>query len=340
MRLAEQYLLLADQYAMEEVAGMTAPHREPEASYIEDVHRIEEPFTVMLWRTLPGAKVVYTYIDKDRVATKQDAWHRPETYLHRHGFIEMLYVVKGELNQIICGEKQTFTEGMACIIDTNCEHTDIVADQDNFVVFLCMNESFFDQLFLTGINGSSLQQFLINALMSQKSQKQFIRFRPKDVVNTVYDLVEQVVTEKETHQIGSDYIIKGLMIRIFDTLIRKYDTDLTQMQRKRMNELLFHEVELYLATHYSDVTIEDLVNVFHFQKDYFNRLVRRHTGLTYSGFLQKMRLQKAEEMLLGTKMPVKKIIQAVGYENAHYFYKVFEKAYGLTPGAYRQSQVH
>ena len=63
----------------------------------------------------------------------------------------------------------------------------------------------------------------------------------------------------------------------------------------------------------SDVSIEDLVNVFHFQKDYFNRLIRRHTGLTYSSFLQKIRLHKAEELLLNTKMPVKKIIQTVGY---------------------------
>ena len=249
MKLAEQYVLLAEKGSKETAVGKADPPHTQEASYVEGVHRIEESFTVMLWRTLPGTKVVYTYIDKDRAATNQDAWRRPETYLHRHDFIEMLYVVKGELNQIICGQKQTFTEGTACIIDTNCEHTDIVADQDNFVVFLCMDESFFDQLFLAGINGSSLQQFLIKALLSQKSQRQFIRFRPKDDANTVYDLVEQVVTEKDTHRIGADYIIKGLMIRIFDTLIRKYDTDLTQMQRKRMDELLFHEVETYLLAH-------------------------------------------------------------------------------------------
>ena len=62
-----------------------------------------------------------------------------------------------------------------------------------------------------------------------------------------------------------------------------------------MNWIVFEEISDYIRAHFRDITIQDLVNEFHYQEDYFNRLIKRKTGLTYSAYLQQIRLERAEE---------------------------------------------
>jgi len=256
--------------------------------------------------------------------------------MHHHDYIEMAYVVKGELSQLIGGQKHSFTQGSVCIVDRNSEHTDLVRNQNNFVIFLCMKEDFFDELFISEIGNSNLQQFIRKALLKQKNSKQFIKFTPRNEKDIIFNLIEQVASEKFEDEKGANYIIKGLMMRIFDILIRDYYLNLTTNQLKRMNELLFIEVEEYLIKNYKDASLTDLVKRFHFQEDYFNRLIKKHTGVTYSQFLRNIRISKAEELLSSTRMSVSNIIESVGYINRHHFYKIFFKIHNMTPEQYRQ----
>ena len=91
-----------------------------------------------------------------------------------------------------------------------------------------------------------------------------------------------------------------------------------------------------LPIYYADIKIQDLTDVFHFQEDYFNRLIKGKTGLTYSAFLQQVRLEKAEHLLTSSKKSVEEIAAAVGYHNKGYFYKIFQEKYGTTPSKYRK----
>ena len=59
--------------------------------------------------------------------------------------------------------------------------------------------------------------------------------------------------------------------------------------------------------------------------------------MTYSEFLQDIRLKKAEQLLLLTDTNVSEIAELVGYHNKGYFYKIFTERYGTTPAKYRKS---
>ena len=77
---------------------------------------------------------------------------------------------------------------------------------------------------------------------------------------------------------------------------------------------------------------------FHFQKDYFNRLIKKNTGMTYSEYLQNIRLSEAQKLLLHTEMSISDIAEHVGYHNKGYFYKIFTQKYGMTPAEYRKKE--
>ncbi len=143
---------------------------------------------------------------------------------------------------------------------------------------------------------------------------------------------------KELHEneTGSHYICKGLLLRIFRIISTEYDFSLSREQRKTMNWLIFEEISDYIKRHYATVTIQDLVREFHFQEDYFNRIIKSKTGLTYSAYVQKIRLAHAEHMLTSTDKSVDEITELVGYHNKGYFYKIFQEKYKTTPSRYRK----
>lgn len=105
-----------------------------------------------------------------------------------------------------------------------------------------------------------------------------------------------------------------------------------------MNWLIFEEISAYIRKNYADIRIQDLTDAFHFQEDYFNRLIKAKTGLTYSAFLQQIRLEKAEQLLISSRKSVEEIAAAVGYRNKGYFYKIFQEKYGVTPSKYRKNK--
>ena len=84
------------------------------------------------------------------------------------------------------------------------------------------------------------------------------------------------------------------------------------------------------------MTIQDLVNEFHYQEDYFNRLIKRKTGLTYSAYVQQIRLERAEHLLATTDKSIEEIANEIGYHNKGYFYKLFQEKYDETPASYRR----
>ena len=48
-------------------------------------------------------------------------------------------------------------------------------------------------------------------------------------------------------------------------------------------------------------------------------------------------MAQASFLLKNTKLTIEEIALNIGYENLSYFYRLFEKTYGMTPRTYRLS---
>lgn len=102
-----------------------------------------------------------------------------------------------------------------------------------------------------------------------------------------------------------------------------------------MHQLLYNEVEAYIRSHLATVTIPALTERFHYSSDFYNRLIHRHGGTTYSALLQRIRLEEAESLLRGTNLSIEAILERIGYQSKGFFYRLFSARYGLSPAAYR-----
>lgn len=274
-----------------------------------------------------------------------------KTQLHTHDYIELAYVVEGEFRQRILGRDITFAKGDLCLIDKNCLHQDHLLDQPAVILFLGIANDMFSEIMDENVATQKIISFLQSALLKQKNVQQYLHFRPgsgsgsdsasglgsaSDPVGRLEDCLCLLLKELHDNEAGAHYICKGLLLRIFRIISTEYDFSLSREQRKTMNWLLFEEISDYIRGHYATVTIQELVREFHFQEDYFNRIIKNKTGLTYSAYVQQIRLEHAEHMLTATDKSVDEITELVGYHNKGYFYKIFQEKYGTTPARYRK----
>jgi two-component system response regulator YesN len=69
---------------------------------------------------------------------------------------------------------------------------------------------------------------------------------------------------------------------------------------------------------------------------YLSRVFSAESGFRLSDYLTSVRLAAARSLLADGSAPVADIARAVGYRDAHYFAKVFKRAFGQSPSRFRR----
>ena len=262
-----------------------------------------------------------------------------DTQPHTHDYLELGYVLDGSFRQVIEGKSVTFQKGEFCLIDTRSVHSDKLEGTAEVLFFGISN-----RMFDIGLNGDRetsevLTNFMRDALLSQKEANQYIRFVPDDRIRNVASrtnaILESLIEELLYRDAGTEYITFGLVTRLLHTLTADYEFTLTKEQVRQRTQMTGDEVLQYIADHFRDISIAELETRFHYNADYFNRLILKRKDMTYSEYVQALRLEQACRMLTETELGIDDVVHDAGYNNKGYFYKIFKEKYGCTPAEYR-----
>ena len=85
--------------------------------------------------------------------------------------------------------------------------------------------------------------------------------------------------------------------------------------------------------------IEELAEAVNLGRTVFYGKIKVLVGMTPSDFLRRMRMQRAEELIVKTRMNFSEIAFKVGFSDPKYFTKCFKKETGMTPSEYRQKSL-
>ncbi|QGQ94304.1 methylphosphotriester-DNA--protein-cysteine methyltransferase family protein [Paenibacillus psychroresistens] len=107
---------------------------------------------------------------------------------------------------------------------------------------------------------------------------------------------------------------------------------------KQPNEEWITQIIEWIEAHYMEtLTLDKLAELFHGSPYHLHRTFKRIKGLTPSEYIQKIRMEKAMQLLKTTQQNVMEIGVAVGIPNAAHFATLFQKNAGLSPSKYRHS---
>ncbi|PUA28726.1 MAG: AraC family transcriptional regulator [Cellvibrio sp. 79] len=94
----------------------------------------------------------------------------------------------------------------------------------------------------------------------------------------------------------------------------------------------------YMATEYTnhDLSLESAISSLNINRNKINDILKEELGLTFTTYLNKLRLTEAARLLTeNTNVNVSEIAYAVGYNNVPYFNKLFKQEYGCAPKTFK-----
>ncbi|MFC7681110.1 response regulator [Paenibacillus sp. GCM10028914] len=88
---------------------------------------------------------------------------------------------------------------------------------------------------------------------------------------------------------------------------------------------------------HENITLRDIANRFSFSPNYLGVIFKEETGLNFSDYVIAMRMEKARDLLIHTKLKIYEIASQTGYQYLPYFSRQFKDTYGMTPLEYRRT---
>lgn len=110
-------------------------------------------------------------------------------------------------------------------------------------------------------------------------------------------------------------------------------------EKVQMGDQKIAEIRMYIYEHYQeDLDLADLAHIFGFSYHYLSSYFNQYAKEGFSEYLNRIRVEKACELLKEKKLTISEISHRVGYADHSYFCRVFKKITGDTPSDYRRKE--
>jgi len=87
----------------------------------------------------------------------------------------------------------------------------------------------------------------------------------------------------------------------------------------------------------SDLDLSDLVERLGTSRSTLCRAFRDAYGMAPMAYLRQLRMTQAEDLLLGTDLPIGAVAERCGFSDVYYFSRAFRKTHGRPPSAFRKA---
>ena len=253
---------------------------------------------------------------------------------HSHSYVEMIYQLQGATSHRIDGQEElTLKAGSLLLLGRGTQHSIRAAGRDDIAVNFILVPAFFDNAAISIGGSNALSLFLQNNLRRDAPPCSHLVY---DVSNApvLENLLENlIVLELEGESLQRQELQQKTLELLFHHLSGQ-SASLVVTGRKDREQAVVLSV---LSRIESDVqcTLSALAEEHGMELSSLSRLIRRHTGCSFTELLHTARFNRAAALLSGTALNVSDIAAAVGYENTAFFYRNFAKRFGCTPAEYR-----
>lgn len=97
---------------------------------------------------------------------------------------------------------------------------------------------------------------------------------------------------------------------------------------------------VYINENYKENINLDIVAKFvHLNSSYFSTIFKKEMGLSFSNYLNKIRIERSKILLKNTDYSIRNIAFEVGFEDHSYFTKLFKNLTKMTPKEYKKNEI-
>ena len=252
---------------------------------------------------------------------------------HSHLFFELTYVLDGEAEHVINGEKSLLKAGDYLLVDQGSVHS-YQAKGDGFSNLDCI---FLPELLDPSLKDSNrlrdvFAHYLVNIntlFLSQDPAKMV--FHDQD--GSILRILEDIRAEREKKKAGYREMIRSHLIRILILTLRRLDDADFATGGKKLSSYL----TAYVSAHYNeDISLTRLSHTMGYSLPYVSKCFREEMGISFVEYLQRYRIHQACRLLLSGNAALSQIAEEVGYGDLKFFSALFKNIVGIPPATYRK----
>ena len=136
---------------------------------------------------------------------------------------------------------------------------------------------------------------------------------------------------------GYEFITKTLLAQL---LIETYH-NINNNNQNYSTSLKVEKIIAYMRCNVDTrVTIADLSKLVQLSPAYLSGIFKETTGYSVIKFFNKIKIDKAKELIIEGDKKVKEVAQMLGFTDEFYFSRIFKKIEGISPLEFYRSNVH
>lgn len=125
------------------------------------------------------------------------------------------------------------------------------------------------------------------------------------------------------------------LLGIFAEHLSLVSNQLAVQQASAEPPLVTRVKEFVLANHEDEITLASAARAAHTSTFYLCKVFKKSTGLCFTEFVSRTRIEKARALLLRRNLRISEIAYQVGFQSLTHFNRVFKKLVGESPTEFR-----
>jgi AraC-like DNA-binding protein/ligand-binding sensor protein len=128
------------------------------------------------------------------------------------------------------------------------------------------------------------------------------------------------------------------LLEIFATHISAIANEIV-VQEDESESPMIRRARAYIYANQADpIDLDQVAKAMHVSTFYFCKMFKKATGLTFTDYLSRVRVEKAKTLLLNPHLRISEIAYDVGFQSLTHFNRMFRKIVGQSPTVYRDSK--
>lgn len=261
--------------------------------------------------------------------------HVPHAFqfpVHWHEELEIIYIKQGTLEITI--DNTSYTGHAGSIYLVNPRELHFMGSTDLSVAYYTL---LFPLEFVSFQSMDHLEASLFQPLRS--GQLLFSHTIPDgNLMNTLASILDEIIPlnrrsrkaplqdEISYNQTSPSRQIETriLLLQFFLKIIDDGSLIMPSVPGKQSN--MQRELLAYIENHYTEkISLQELAACFHLSEKYVSRYFKEHFHLTFSDYVNHLRLTRAKKLLETTELSVTQVALDSGYSNVSYFIRSFKK---------------
>lgn len=136
----------------------------------------------------------------------------------------------------------------------------------------------------------------------------------------------------DSHQYGS-------MVKLLTIFAEHISMVVNQIVVRRQNNeppMITRARQFIAENHEEDLSLGMVAKAVNTSTFYFCKMFKKATGLNFTEYVSRVRVEKAKNLLLNPNLRISEIAYQVGFQSLTHFNRVFKKIAGQSPTTYRQ----